>query len=42
MKRKREMRRMTVGEIEELAKKHGSEDSKKGGDGENMQESGIK
>jgi hypothetical protein len=33
---------MTVAEMEGLAKKHGSEDSKIGGDGENMQESGTK
>jgi hypothetical protein len=33
---------MSVGEIEGLTKKYGSEDTKKGGDGENMQESGKK
>jgi hypothetical protein len=41
MKRKREMRTMTVGEMDELAKKYGSEDSKKGVNRENMQESGT-
>jgi hypothetical protein len=42
MKRKREMRTMTVGEMEEFAKKHESEDSQKGGDGENIHEPGTK
>jgi hypothetical protein len=42
MKRKCEMRKAAVGEIDELAKKYGSEDSKKGGDSENMQEFGTK
>jgi hypothetical protein len=34
MKKKREMRTMTVGAMEKLAKRYGSEDSKKGGDSE--------
>jgi hypothetical protein len=33
---------VTVGDMEELAKKYGLEDSKKAADGENMQESGTK
>jgi hypothetical protein len=36
MKRKREMQTMTLAETDELAKTYGSEDSRKGGDGENM------
>jgi hypothetical protein len=42
MERKGEMRTMTVCEMEEFAKTDGSEDSKIGGDGENMQESVTK
>jgi hypothetical protein len=38
MKRRREMGTMSVGEMDELAKTYGSEDSNKSADGENMRE----